>query len=526
MAQEGKSVAIPKDKIDEVGFPKTSLMPAGLVNMLAGRQQFLDLAAYLAEIAAQGPARALELKPAAALYALPPIPEYEQHLDHAGLIAALDGESLKRGEALYKRVCANCHGTHDQPGSLPTSLRFASGKFKNGSDPFAMYQTLTRGFGMMVPQSWMVPQQKYDVVHYIREKYLKHDNPSQYVQADKAYLARLPRGDTRGPAPSKVEPWIAMDYGPSLINTYEIGQDGSNFAYKGIAMRLDPGPGGVSRGKDWMVFDHDTLRVAAAWSARAASTEPAFIDWQGIHFDGQHNAHPHVSGAVAFANPNGPGWADPETGRFDDPRPRGRDGRPYGPLPRKWAHYQGLYSCGPQNVLSYTVGTTSILELASVTATGGEEPTADGLRSLRTFQIGPRSRNLILAVATDRRTGRVAARSQTPDRSTGIRPSEVAVLRAARLRSAGSPAKYRPSHCRLAACRPRRHLDPRPDRALDAHDSFRQRASRVHALADASGTGPLVVDLPRRRGSSTGRFRLPSIWRSSRTADRGAGPKF
>jgi mono/diheme cytochrome c family protein len=42
----------------------------------------------------------------------------------------LDGQSLKRGEAIYMRVCANCHGTQQQPGSLPTSLRFAEGKFK------------------------------------------------------------------------------------------------------------------------------------------------------------------------------------------------------------------------------------------------------------------------------------------------------------------------------------------------------------------------------------------------------------
>ena len=54
---------------------------------------------------------------------------------------------------------------------------------------------------------------------------------------------------------------------------------GKNFAYKGIATRLDPGPGGVSRGQRWMIFDHDTMRMAAAW------TGTGFIDWQGIHFD-------------------------------------------------------------------------------------------------------------------------------------------------------------------------------------------------------------------------------------------------
>ncbi|MBI3862208.1 MAG: c-type cytochrome, partial [Planctomycetia bacterium] len=335
-AQGGKPVSISRDQIEELTRPQTSLMPAGLVNLLADRQQFLDLTAYLAEISQKGPARALALRPSPALYALPPIPEYESRLDHRGLIAAWNDDSFRRGEAIYRRVCANCHGTRDQPGSLPTSLRFASGKFKNGSDPHALYQTLTRGYGMMVPQSWMVPEQKYDVIHYIRESYLRPHNASQYVRIDDAWLDRLPRGDTRGPAPSRLEPWIAMDYGPSLINTYEIGSDGKNFAFKGIAVRLDPGAGGVSRGAEWMVFDHDTMRLAATWSARPGAKEPAFIDWQGIHFDGQHQVHPHVTGDVAISNPNGPGWADPATGSFDDPRPRARDGRPYGPLPRKW----------------------------------------------------------------------------------------------------------------------------------------------------------------------------------------------
>ena len=40
-------------------------MPDGLVNLLSDRQQFLDLAKYLIEIAEGGPTRAKELRPAA-----------------------------------------------------------------------------------------------------------------------------------------------------------------------------------------------------------------------------------------------------------------------------------------------------------------------------------------------------------------------------------------------------------------------------------------------------------------------------
>jgi len=387
-AQDGKLVTVAKNDIDQRANAAISLMPSGLVNQIADRGQFLDLVRYLMEVAKGGPDRAAELRPAAALLVPPPLPEYEERIDHAGLIGELDQESFSRGEAIFGRLCVNCHGTHDRPGSLPTSLRFATGKFKNGCDPYAIYQTLTKGFGQMAPQIWMVPRQKYDVIHYVREAYLKKNNPTQYARVDRDYLAKLPRGDTRGPEPSLVEPWVQMDYGPSLINTYEIGDDGSNFAYKGIAMRLDAGPGGISHGRHWMVFDHDTLRVAANWSGEN------FIDFNGIQFNGRHEVHSRVAGPVHLTNPVGPGWANPADGRFDDPRLRGRDDRPYGPLPRDWAHYRGLYHFGQQTIISYTVGDVAVLESPGLA--GGPTPLPI---FTRTFNLGPRSTELILQVA-------------------------------------------------------------------------------------------------------------------------------
>jgi hypothetical protein len=76
------------------------------------------------------------------------------------------------------------------------------------------------------------------------------------------------------------------------------------------------------------------MRFAAAW------TGDGFIDWRGIHFNGQHQVHPKLAGERHVENPVGPGWADPRTGSFTDPRFLGRDKRPYGPLPRKWARFR------------------------------------------------------------------------------------------------------------------------------------------------------------------------------------------
>ncbi len=385
----GKRITIATADVDKRTVGTQSLMPDGLTNLLSDRQQFLDLTKYLIEVAEGGPKRAKELRPAQTAFVLP---EYEKDIDHAGLIRGLDDKALKRGEAIYTRVCANCHGTKDQPGSLPTSPRFAAHTFKNGSDPHSLYRTLTHGYNLMAPQTWMVPRQKYDVIHYLREAHLKTHNPTQYTKADDTYLAKLPAGkkDEFGPAPASVVPWMAMDYGPSLMNTYEVGGPGPNIAYKGIAVRLDAGPGGVSRGKSWAVFDHDTLRFAAAW------TGDGFIDWKGIHFNGQHQIHPKLVGERHVENPIGPGWADPETGSFKDSRPLGLDKRPYGPLPRAWSQYKGIYAYGDRTVIAYTVGDAAILEMEGV-----EPDSKKSTVFTRTLEVGKSSRDLLTRIAPE-----------------------------------------------------------------------------------------------------------------------------
>ena len=85
-----------------------------------------------------------------------------------------------------------CHGTVEQEGSLPTATKFHQDSLKNGVDPFRMYQTLTRGYGMMVPQPQYSAAEKYAVIQYIRESFLKTQNP----RAIPAGAGRLPRQPT------------------------------------------------------------------------------------------------------------------------------------------------------------------------------------------------------------------------------------------------------------------------------------------------------------------------------------------
>jgi len=320
--------------------------------------------------------------------------------DHAGLIRGWNEESLARGAVIYGQLCVVCHGTAEAPGSLPTALRFSEGTFKNGADPRSMYETLTRGFGQMVAQPQYTARQKYDVIHYIRETFLRK-NPSQYTQIDDAYLAALPIGQAlREPEveSATVPPYERMDFGSALFWTLEAAK--GNIAQKGIAIRLDDGPGGVSRGRDWMLYDNDTFRVTAAWSG------PGFVDWKGIAFDGSHQTHTSLSGVPAFLNPPGPGWANPADGSWQDPRPLDRSGRPYGPLPREWGRFRGVYLHGSRVVLSARVGMVDVLDSPSLIPYGSASV------FVRTLNMGPSPEPLALRVAPDSPTLAVVLRGE------------------------------------------------------------------------------------------------------------------
>ena len=154
-------------------------------------------------------------------------------------------------------------------------------------------------------------------------------------------------------------------------------------------MRGREGSLGVEPGS---VYDHDTLRLAAAWSGQG------FIDWNGINFNGRHQVHPRIVGKVHATNSDGPGWANPSNQSFADLRVRGRDGRFYGPLPRSWAHFKGLYRHGDRVILAYTVGTAEILETPGL-ETDPAHP--DQAIFTRTLEIGPSPDDLTMRVADE-----------------------------------------------------------------------------------------------------------------------------
>ena len=355
-------------KIDETNTPDFNWTPEGSKAAASNETKVID--GYLAHPvtirASSGDASVYNVKVSQLAEA-----------DHERIIRSWDHNSLERGARIYNGLCITCHGNQEIEGSLPTALRFHSGDFKNGADLMGMYQTLTKGYELMMPQPWMTPQQKWDVIHYIRNTFLEPTKHHQFIAVDDEQLAELPRGLGLGPEKPQLfgedDPkWKKMDYGPVQFWTIQVAP--GNIAYKGIAVRLDEGPGGVAAGNKWMLYDHDLMRVAAAWEGEG------YIDWRGIAFDQSHGSHASLVGEKAFENPVGPGVASPD-GSFDDPRFLGRDGKPYGPLPRDWTQYKGLYMHGNRPVLKYSIGNSLLLE------TPGYEMLGDTTVFTRSFTV-------------------------------------------------------------------------------------------------------------------------------------------
>ena len=172
--------------------------------------------------------------------------------------------------------------------------------------------------------------------------------------------------------------WIDMEYGPYMTHSFQASVPEGNIAYKGIRIQLgDEG--------EAVLFDSDLLRFAAGWTRSQ-------LDWRSVVYDGSHGTHPRVLGAPLFSNPRIPGWAQDES--FADPR-----SLPYGPLPRKWAHYKGLYLNGDQLILHYTVAGTEIRETPSLES----RPTPAGPTRVlvRTLEIGKSTGDLLLQVCSD-----------------------------------------------------------------------------------------------------------------------------
>ena len=210
------------------------------------------------------------------------------------------------------------------------------------------------------------------------------------VLRDEASGEKLTRDQLTGnktPAPVKT---VAPDrsvfsdslYGPALGLALRLPGGESYDVFRGIVARLD------ESGDACMVFDADTMRMAAGWTRGGLLLSgPPFTDW--VY---QEQLAPSFNGECVFQVRNAPGWSSGDDS-LREPR-TGSGAPPLGPLPREWAKFRGWYLRGQQVVFSYSVGGAAVLESPRLVAD-------QDVRVLcRCFQIKGDGRARRLVVAT------------------------------------------------------------------------------------------------------------------------------
>ena len=132
--------------------------------------------------------------------------------DHAALIAARTPEVLDRGELVYGKNCASCHGPNgdtNPSGIKPEPRHFRTEGLKNplGDGPYAWYKVLSEGYGSAMPAfRSLPPADRYAVSHFIRERWIKPANAAFYVDKDKDEVAKqIPAAGSAGAGEAKID---------------------------------------------------------------------------------------------------------------------------------------------------------------------------------------------------------------------------------------------------------------------------------------------------------------------------------
>lgn len=325
------NISIAKDDIDDRSQAKISMMPSGLVATLKSPREFLDLVSYLFAIHDGGRQRAAELKPTSEQL----IPKDDTlNLDHAKIIRLVENRKLNRGKQIYESTCCQCHGLDGNTPSLATARAFGTQKLKFGADPYSMFKTLSHGNGLMAAASALSPRERYEVVAYIRERFMKDSNPDYFPVTPK-YLSALPQGTDMGDF--KLDP--DRDYGPALAS--QLGRDVNS----ALTIKL----GDIS-----IAYDLHTMDQAAIWAG-------GFLDVdQTQHKRGRGEGYPKPRGEKIGTLDL---WQWGHDGTLDYST---TDVLPRGPLPNDWLDYHGHFLYGDQIVLSYSIDGREILEVPSL----------------------------------------------------------------------------------------------------------------------------------------------------------------
>ena len=323
-----QTIVLRKEEIDMSKRLKSSAMPEGLLSTFSEQRDFMDLIKYLMAITEGGEKKALLLKPDTNILAAA---NDTEDLDHRGIIQKFRSRDFDTGKGIFQGYCYGCHGRDGNQPSLPTARAFGTQKMKYGSDPYSMFKTLTFGNGLMASMRHLTPKERYQVIHYVREAFMKPSN-DDYFEVTEEYLSSLPKGKLRGDE----RPEIVRDFKPALGS--QLGRD------FGSTLSIPLGPNSIA-------YNLHTMDVASVW-------EGDFLDvseTQHARDRGEGTVNPKGSGIPLLSQ-----WKWGHDGEIDYPRD---NLLPRGPLPSKWLNYRGYYQYDHKVILSYEIDGRSILEL-------------------------------------------------------------------------------------------------------------------------------------------------------------------
>ncbi len=270
--------------------------------------------------------------------------------DHAAVLKKLNKSTLEKGRQLYIASCIACHGA-DGTASLPQARSFSKDKLRFGNKPYDMWRTITNGAGAMPAQSWLKPEERYYVIQYIRETFMKKSNPSQYFAINDAYLAMLPKATNTAAEQQRITKTEALQgvlkYGQEWFEHHE-----SNYGTAIHSQLKDHGSAILTvRLDNYVNLGYNLLRMGtvAAWKGTLNLAETKYKKYRG-------EGSPAIQGKKLEG-------LDVWQWTYDDKIDslQAATGK-RSPLPSTYMQYHGHYAYNKGVILSYTINNRNILE--------------------------------------------------------------------------------------------------------------------------------------------------------------------
>ena len=290
-------------------------------------------------------------------------------IDHSKVLRALNSTTFRKGKEIYQKACATCHGTNGTA-SLPQARSFNKDVLRFGNKPYDMWKTISNGAGLMAAQTWLSPEERYYVIQYIREEFMK-SNSGQYFKVTDKYLATLPRLNT------SVTNQKALIKSEAKKGSLQYGQEWFSKTNSDYGKALYTQVQGNSTSSltisparhIFLSYDLHRMRMYAAWKGKFNLSNTKYKLYRG---EGQ----PSIEGGVF----EGLEWQWTIGGLFDSLNTATSVRKP---LDQSFMKFRGHYVSGSKTILSYSILGRDILEFPAAIQL------QDGTVISQTITVGP-----------------------------------------------------------------------------------------------------------------------------------------